>query len=172
MNKNEKIKKYKLPTNSLYNEKGSFRWPGIYKSAFYFLSTILNFDSLEHYYKDNNFTDEVINHLQNWTLKEITKSALFYYLDIRIQERRNIEADSIVIHDWRIITFLFLHSDLTDELFKFVDYLDLLDFSSEKIKILGAFQTVKALSIPNKPLSNPIGLLSLFSQLDLLVLLH
>lgn len=161
-----------MPRNSLYNEKGSFRWPGIYKSAFYFLSTILNFDSLEHYYKDNNFTDEVINHLQNWTLKEITKSALFYYLDIRIQERINIEADSIVIHDWRIITFLFLHSDLTDELFKFVDYLDLLDFSSEKIKILGAFQTVKALSIPNKPLSNPIGLLSLFSQLDLLVLLH
>ena len=169
MNKNEKVKKYKLPTNSPYNEKGAFRWPGNYNSAFYFLSNIPKFNSLEDYYKHNNFTDEVMDDLQDWTLTDVTKSALFYYLDIKIQERQKIGADLIVIHDWRIITFLLLQLNLTEELLKFVDYLDLLDFSSEKMKISGAFQTVEALSILNKPLSNPMGLRKLlnFLKVDL-----
>lgn len=158
MNKNEKMEQYRLPIKTLYSEKEVFRWPGNYLSAIFFLSNIPKFNNLEHYYKHNNFDDDVMNKLQNWSLEEVTKSALFYYLDIRIEERKKIETDVIVMYDWQIISFLLLHPKLTNELFNFLEYLGLLSFFSEKMMISGTLQTVKALSKRKKSVSNPIGL--------------
>jgi hypothetical protein len=83
-----------------------------------------------------------MNDLKGWKLKTVLRSALYFYFENKINERRKTNIDIIARYDWKLLASLIINSKLSDNVLLFISKLGLIEISSEKIIVSGSFQKV------------------------------
>lgn len=111
-----------------------------------------------------------MNDLKGWKLKTVLRSALYFYFENKINERRKVNIDIIALHDWKLLASLIINSKLSDNVLLFISKVGLIDISSEKMIVSGSFQAIKSIVVFEERLSDTKGLKKLlkFLKVDLL----
>ena len=118
--KNEK-NEYKLEKNSLFGDKGSYYWPGTFDEALYLLRQAPYSPNIPHLFEINPLTEEVENEVQSWSFALIVKSALYFLLKEKIEERKKNKLNSLSKYDWPLIVPLMLNQSINKEIILFIE---------------------------------------------------
>lgn len=106
-----------------------------------------------------------MNDLKGWKLKTVLRSALYFYFENKINERRKTNIDIIARYDWKLLASLIINSKLSDNVLLFISKLGLIEISSEKIIVSGSFQAIKRIVVFEESISDTKGLKKLLKFL-------
>ena len=160
-------KNYILPTNLVYSQGKSFRWPG---------DDLEGCDLIEiiPYCKDNidlfqmcSFSDSLMAKIENWKIEELTKSALYFYLETRIDKRKKRQTKILTQYDWQLVSGLIVNSAISNEILFFIEELGLKKFSPEKIIISGIKNGLSNISDFEIRVSSNNGLKNILTFLEM-----
>lgn len=161
----DKKKNYSLSRNSLFSKNSSLYWPGNLQSAVHFLKFICYFESIEYFFDCFGFSETLMNDLKGWKLKTVLRSALYFYFENKINERRKNNIDIISSYDWKLLSSLIINSKLSDNVLLFINKIGLIEISSEKIIVSGSFQAIKSIVVFEERISDTKGLKKLLKFL-------
>lgn len=160
---------YTLPRNIKFSKNSRFYWPGSLHEAVQFLTFICYYETLDSYFDTYNFSETLMNDLKRWDLENITKSALYFYFETRISLRKKDDTGIIVPYDWKILASLIINSKLSDNILSFIEELDLMSISSEKLVISGSLKAIENIIVFEAHITETDGLKKLlkFLKVDL-----
>lgn len=166
MNFLENQKNYTIP-NTLYSENQKFRWAGSYTQAIELLRIIPHFKSSESLFEIFDIDQFPLAIIESWTLDNVTKSALFFYLENLFSDKKIIQANLMSVYEWKIISSLLINSEISNSILNFINELDLVKISQNKIIISGSCQSIERVYNFEKKIFNKIGLQNLLSFLKI-----
>jgi len=166
MNFLDNQKNYAIP-NTLYSENQRLRWTGSYTQAIELLRIIPHFKSSESLFEFFDIDEFPLAIIKNWNLEEISKSALFFYLENLFSDKKRIQANLMSAYAWQVISGLIINSEISTSILDFIKELDLVKISQNKIIISGSCQSIERIYNFEKRIFNEIGLQNLLSFLKI-----
>lgn len=159
-------KNYTLP-KTLYSENKNLRWPGSFTDAIELLCIIPSFKNSLLLFEIFTIDQSKLAILKNWTLEDVSKSALFFYLENLFIDRKIIQTNLMSVYEWQVISSLIINSKLSASILKFIDELDLVKISQNKIIISGSCQSIEKIYNFEKRIFSKTGLQNLLSFLKI-----
>ena len=166
MDLSEKNKNYVLPTNLLYSQGNSFRWPGDDLEALDLIELIPYFKDSTALFKLYSFSDFLVFSIANWKIEDLTKSALYFYLETIIEKRKKKQTTILTQYDWQIISGLIINSAISNDILFFIEELNLKKISPENIILFGSRNALDNISDFEKKVSTTNGLKNLLTFLE------
>ena len=166
----EKQTNYRLPVNTPYNKGQSFRWQGTFLEAIELFEKLPLFSNSQDLFQVFPITDSSMSIMKKWNLEDLSKSALFFYLENQISERSKNSEIVLNKYDWSIIAQLLINSKISDHILVFIKEISLKEGSSEEIIRSGSLFAMKDLVFIKEDISNGDGLKNLlaFLKVDLI----
>ncbi len=159
-------KNYILP-DTLYSENQDLRWKGSHHQAIGFLEVIPNFKSSVSLFEIYNIDEFPLTNIKKWTLEDVSKSALFFYLENIFIDRKKIQADLMSVYEWRIISSLIINSEISHSILNFIKELNLVKISQNKKIVSGCFESIEQVYTFEEQIFSEIGLQNLLSFLKI-----
>lgn len=168
MNFLDNQKNYTIP-NTLYSKNQKLRWAESYIQAIELLRIIPHFKSSESLFEIFDIDEFPLAIIKNWTLDNVSKSALFFYLENLFSDKKIIQANLMSVYEWKVISSLIINSEISNSILNFINELDLVKISQNKIIIAGSCQSIERVYDFEKRIFSEIGLQNLlyFLKVDL-----
>ena len=166
MDLSEKNKNYVLPTNFLYSQGNSFRWPGDDLEALDWIELIPYFKDSTALFKLYSFSDSLVFSIANWKIEDLTKSALYFYLETIIEKRKKKQTKILTQYDWQLISGLIINSAISNDILFFIEELNLKKISPENIILFGSRNALDNISDFERRVSSTNGLKNLLTFLE------
>lgn len=164
MNFLENQKNYTIPS-TLYSENKNLRWAGSFNQAIELLYIIPHFKNSVSLFEIFTVDESQLAIIKNWTLEDVSKSALFFYLENLFIHKKIIQADLMSVYEWQVISSLIINSEISNSILNFIKKLDLVKISQNKIIVSGSYQSIERVYNFEKRIFSEIGLQNLLSFL-------
>jgi len=160
----ENQKNYTIPS-TLYSENKNLRWAGSFNQAIELLYIIPHFKNSVSLFEIFTVDESQLAIIKNWTLEDVSKSALFFYLENLFIHKKIIQADLMSVYEWQVISSLIINSEISNSILNFIKKLDLVKISQNKIIVSGSYQSIERVYNFEKRIFSEIGLQNLLSFL-------
>lgn len=164
MNFLENQKNYTIPS-TLYSENKNLRWAGSFNQAIELLYIIPHFKNSVSLFEIFTVDESQLAIIKNWTLEDVSKSALFFYLENLFIHKKIIQADLMSVYEWQVISSLIINSEISNSILNFIKKLNLVKISQNKIIVSGSYQSIERVYNFEKRIFSEIGLQNLLSFL-------
>jgi len=160
----ENQKNYTIPS-TLYSENKNLRWAGSFNQAIELLYIIPHFKNSVSLFEIFTVDESQLAIIKNWTLEDVSKSALFFYLENLFIHKKIIQADLMSVYEWQVISSLIINSEISNSILNFIKKLNLVKISQKKIIVSGSYQSIERVYNFEKRIFSEIGLQNLLSFL-------
>jgi hypothetical protein len=160
----ENQKNYTIPS-TLYSENKNLRWAGSFNQAIELLYIIPHFKNSVSLFEIFTVDESQLAIIKNWTLEDVSKSALFFYLENLFIHKKIIQADLMSVYEWQVISSLIINSEISNSILNFIKKLNLVKISQNKIIVSGSYQSIERVYNFEKRIFSEIGLQNLLSFL-------
>lgn len=164
MNFLENQKNYTIPS-TLYSQNKNLRWAGSFNQAIELLYIIPHFKNSVSLFEIFTVDESQLAIIKNWTLEDVSKSALFFYLENLFIHKKIIQADLMSVYEWQVISSLIINSEISNSILNFIKKLNLVKISQNKIIVSGSYQSIERVYNFEKRIFSEIGLQNLLSFL-------